>query len=276
MINGAMRQVMLSAREINSTTLPNRTWVNERLTFTHGYGLTLGPVNQVTSQGLPVLYVRDLPPVTSAGLQVTEPSIYFGELSNDYVIVRTNAREFHYPTRGGRRVHPLYRLRRRPDRIARRASCSSRPGSAPPTSSSATRSRPRAGSCSIGASPTACGRWREISWPSTATRTWSSSTAASTGCTTPTRRATVIRTPRPRPPRSTTSATPSSSSSTPTTARRRPTWRTTSDPIAATYARIFPGLFKPLADMPAELRRARPLSGRHLQPSRRRSMRPTT
>ena len=101
MINGAIRQVMLSAREINSGTLPNRTWINERLTFTHGYGLTLGPVNQVTSQGLPVLYVRDLPPVTSAGLQVTEPSVYFGELSNDYVIVRTNAREFHYPTEEG-------------------------------------------------------------------------------------------------------------------------------------------------------------------------------
>jgi len=101
MINGVVRQVMLSGREINSTALPNRTWVNERLTFTHGYGLTLGPVNQVTSQGLPVLFIRDLPPVTSAGLQVSEPSIYFGELSNDYVIVRTSAREFHYPTEEG-------------------------------------------------------------------------------------------------------------------------------------------------------------------------------
>ncbi len=101
MINGALRQVMLSGREINSNTLPNRTWINERLTFTHGYGLTLGPVNQVTSQGLPVLFVRDLPPVASAGLQVTEPSIYFGELSNDYVIVRTNAQEFHYPREEG-------------------------------------------------------------------------------------------------------------------------------------------------------------------------------
>jgi uncharacterized membrane protein (UPF0182 family) len=96
-LDGALRQVMLSARELNSNSLPNRTWVNERLTFTHGYGLTLGPVNQVTSQGLPVLFVRDLPPVTSAGLDIEEPSIYFGELSNDYVIVRTRAREFHYP-----------------------------------------------------------------------------------------------------------------------------------------------------------------------------------
>jgi uncharacterized membrane protein (UPF0182 family) len=96
-LDGELRQVMLSGRELNSTSLPNRTWVNERLTYTHGYGLTLGPVNQATSQGLPVLYVRDLPPVTTAGLDIVEPSIYYGELSNDYVIVRTEAPEFHYP-----------------------------------------------------------------------------------------------------------------------------------------------------------------------------------
>jgi uncharacterized membrane protein (UPF0182 family) len=96
-IDGKLRQVMLSARELNSASLPNRTWVNERLTFTHGYGLTLGPVNQVTSEGLPVLFVRDLPPQSSVDLNVDEPSIYFGELSSDYVIVRTRTREFHYP-----------------------------------------------------------------------------------------------------------------------------------------------------------------------------------
>lgn len=96
-INGQSRQVMLSARELNPNALPNRTWVNERLVFTHGHGLTLGPVNQVTSEGLPVLFVRDLPPVTTVDIDVTEPSIYFGELTNDYVIVRTRAEEFHYP-----------------------------------------------------------------------------------------------------------------------------------------------------------------------------------
>ena len=96
-VNGELRQVMLSVRELNSNSLPNRTWVNERLTFTHGYGLTLGPVNEVTSQGLPVLFIRDLPPQSIEGLEVSEPSIYFGELSSDYVIVRTRAREFHYP-----------------------------------------------------------------------------------------------------------------------------------------------------------------------------------
>ena len=96
-IDGQQRQVMLSARELNPAALPNRTWINERLVFTHGHGLTLGPVNQVTSEGLPVLFVQDLPPVTTVDINVSEPSIYFGELSNEYVIARTRAREFHYP-----------------------------------------------------------------------------------------------------------------------------------------------------------------------------------
>lgn len=96
-IDGQLRQVMLSARELNPSALPNRTWVNERLTFTHGHGLTLGPVNQVTAEGLPVLFIRDLPPASTVNLPVTEPSLYFGELSNEYAIVKTRAREFHYP-----------------------------------------------------------------------------------------------------------------------------------------------------------------------------------
>jgi uncharacterized membrane protein (UPF0182 family) len=96
-IDGQSRQVMLSVREMNQAALPNRTWVNERLTFTHGHGLTLGPVNQVTSEGLPVLFVRDLPPVTTVDIDISEPSIYFGELANDYVIVRTKQPEFDYP-----------------------------------------------------------------------------------------------------------------------------------------------------------------------------------
>jgi uncharacterized membrane protein (UPF0182 family) len=92
---------MLSPRELNTANLPNRTWVNDRLTFTHGYGLTLGPVNQVTQEGLPVLYVGNLPLETIPQLPVEEPSLYFGELSNDYVIVRTSTREFHYPAGAG-------------------------------------------------------------------------------------------------------------------------------------------------------------------------------
>lgn len=97
MIDGKYRQVMLSARELNPESIPNQSWVNERLMFTHGYGLTLGPVNQVTTEGLPVLLIRDLPPVSTANLKVDQPSIYFGELSSDYVLVKTKQREFNYP-----------------------------------------------------------------------------------------------------------------------------------------------------------------------------------
>jgi uncharacterized membrane protein (UPF0182 family) len=106
-INGRNRQVMLSVREMNPAALPNRTWVNERLVFTHGHGLTLGPVNEVTAEGLPVLFVRDLPPVTTVDLNITEPSIYFGEVANDYVIVRTRAQEFSYP-KGEDNVYTQY------------------------------------------------------------------------------------------------------------------------------------------------------------------------
>jgi len=106
-IDGEYRQIMLSARELDSQSLPNRNWINERLTFTHGYGLTLGPVNQVTPEGLPVLFIKDLPPQSSVNLQITEPSIYYGQRSNDYVFVKTNAREFHYP-RGEDNVYASY------------------------------------------------------------------------------------------------------------------------------------------------------------------------
>lgn len=101
LIDGKMRQVMLSARELNTESLPNQSWVNNRLSFTHGYGLTLGPVNQVTTEGLPVLFVRDLPPKTLPALPITEPSIYYGEQSSDYVLVKTLTPEFHYPKSGG-------------------------------------------------------------------------------------------------------------------------------------------------------------------------------
>jgi uncharacterized protein len=106
-INGQYRQIMLSARELNSDSLPNRNWINERLTFTHGYGVTLGPVNQVTPEGLPVLFIKDLPPQSSVDLKIDEPSIYYGQLSNDHVFVKTGAREFQYP-KGDDNVYTAY------------------------------------------------------------------------------------------------------------------------------------------------------------------------
>ena len=97
MVDGEYRQTMVSGREINSDSLPNRSWVNERLQYTHGFGVALGPVNQVTEEGLPVLFIQDLPPTSQTDLAVDQPSIYFGELSNDYALVNTNTDEFHYP-----------------------------------------------------------------------------------------------------------------------------------------------------------------------------------
>jgi uncharacterized membrane protein (UPF0182 family) len=107
LIDGKYRQIMLSARELNSASLPSATWINQRLTFTHGYGLTLGPVNEVTPEGLPVLFIKDLPLQSSVDLKVTQPAIYFGELSNDHVFVKTATQEFDYP-RGDANVFGTY------------------------------------------------------------------------------------------------------------------------------------------------------------------------
>ncbi|MBI5074618.1 MAG: UPF0182 family protein [Nitrospirae bacterium] len=99
LINGEYRQTMLSPRELSSESIPTRNWINETLTFTHGYGLTLGPVNQVTPEGLPVLLIRDIPPISnSEAIKVTRPEIYFGRLSSPYVIVNTKSKEFDYPS----------------------------------------------------------------------------------------------------------------------------------------------------------------------------------
>ena len=106
-INGKYRQIMLSAREMNSKSLPSRTWINEQLTFTHGYGLTLGPVNEVTPEGLPVLFIRDLPLASTVDLNVTQPAIYYGELPESHVFVRTKTEEFDYP-RGDDNVFAVY------------------------------------------------------------------------------------------------------------------------------------------------------------------------
>lgn len=107
-IDGEIRQIMLSPRELASESLPNKNWINERLTFTHGYGVAAGPVNQVTPEGLPVLFVKDLPPKSDVKeLEISRPEIYFGELSNDYVITKTKSREFDYP-KGEENVYAAY------------------------------------------------------------------------------------------------------------------------------------------------------------------------
>lgn len=100
-IDGEYRQVLLSPRELNTASLPTRTFINERLTFTHGMGLTLSPVNEVTREGLPVLFIKDLPPASDVSLDIVRPAIYYGELSNDFVFVNTRQPEFDFPAREG-------------------------------------------------------------------------------------------------------------------------------------------------------------------------------
>jgi hypothetical protein len=98
---------MLSARELNTDNIQNRSWVSERLNYTHGYGVTLGPVNQVTTEGLPVLFIQNLPPVSSVNIKLDQPSIYYGELTKGYALVKTKQKEFDYP-KGDDNVQTVY------------------------------------------------------------------------------------------------------------------------------------------------------------------------
>ena len=99
-IGGSVRQMMLATRELNVEKLPqsSRNWINEKLIYTHGYGVTMNPVNGFTSEGLPTLVLSNMPiQSTIPGLSVTRPEIYFGELTNTDVYVKTRQKEFDYP-----------------------------------------------------------------------------------------------------------------------------------------------------------------------------------
>ncbi len=99
-INGTLREVMLAVRELNVDKLPisSRNWINERLIYTHGYGITMNPVNGFTPEGLPDFYLSNMPVQSSVpGIQVTRPEIYFGELTDTGVYVKTRQQEFDYP-----------------------------------------------------------------------------------------------------------------------------------------------------------------------------------
>ena len=106
-IDGRVRQVMLSARELVPSRLAQGalTWVNRRLQYTHGYGLAMSPVNEISQEGLPRLFVQDLPP--AGKLTVTRPEVYYGEQTAGYVIVNAGAQEFDYP-RGEQNVFSTY------------------------------------------------------------------------------------------------------------------------------------------------------------------------
>jgi uncharacterized membrane protein (UPF0182 family) len=108
-VNGEYRQLMLSPRELSYQHLQGgRNWINEHLTYTHGYGIVVGPVNRVTPEGLPEFFVKDIPPRSSDGFpRIARPEIYYAESSNDYALVRTRSQELDYPA-GDQNVYTRY------------------------------------------------------------------------------------------------------------------------------------------------------------------------
>ena len=96
-INGERRQVMLAPRELDKANLPNSAWVNEKLEFTHGYGLVMNPVDRFTTQGRPEFFMSDLPPTTTVDLVLNQPEIYYGETTDDIVFAGSDLEEFNYP-----------------------------------------------------------------------------------------------------------------------------------------------------------------------------------
>lgn len=109
-INGNYRQVMLGTREIDQSKLDSRaqTWVNQRIKYTHGYGIALNAVNEFSETGMPILLVKDIPPVSTVPeIKITRPEIYFGELTKEHVFVKTTEPEFDYP-KGDENVYNFY------------------------------------------------------------------------------------------------------------------------------------------------------------------------
>ena len=102
-IDGTYRQVFVSARELLSTNVPKQTgsqsasWINRYLKYTHGYGVAMSPVNEVTSSGQPKLFIRDMPIISDINVKLEKPQLYYGELSKDFTIVNTREKEFDYP-----------------------------------------------------------------------------------------------------------------------------------------------------------------------------------
>jgi uncharacterized membrane protein (UPF0182 family) len=108
-LGGAYQSVMLSARELKSSLLPPnaQTWVNRHVLFTHGNGVVMSPVTRKSTEGLPLFYLRDIPPVATGGPEIREPRIYYGEETDTYVIVKGSTPEFDYP-KGKDNIYAAY------------------------------------------------------------------------------------------------------------------------------------------------------------------------
>lgn len=109
-IDGQLRQVMLSPRELDIRQLPDAqaSWINPHFIYTHGYGLVMAEANRITPEGLPVLFIQDAPPtVRTDSLKLTRPEIYYGEVTHEPVFVHTAEEEFNYPS-GSENVFTRY------------------------------------------------------------------------------------------------------------------------------------------------------------------------
>jgi uncharacterized membrane protein (UPF0182 family) len=109
-VNGELRLVLASARELDISALPPEatSWINIHLKYTHGYGIVMSPASEVTRDGMPAFYLQDIPPRPSADISVTRPEIYFGELTNHYIIVNTKEPEFDYPRAETEALEPTF------------------------------------------------------------------------------------------------------------------------------------------------------------------------
>jgi uncharacterized membrane protein (UPF0182 family) len=109
-INGAYRQVLLTPRELDINQLPDasKSWINPHFVYTHGYGLVLATVSNITPDGLPVLLIENAPPeIKTPSLKLTRPEIYYGETVQEPIFVHTAQAEFNYPA-GADNVHSRY------------------------------------------------------------------------------------------------------------------------------------------------------------------------
>jgi len=109
-IDKKLMQVALSGRELSINQLPStaKTWINEHMVFTHGYGAVMSPVNEVTPNGLPNLLIKNIPPISKTNIKLTRPEIYYGEATDNYVITKTKTKEFNYP-KGEKNQYSVYK-----------------------------------------------------------------------------------------------------------------------------------------------------------------------
>lgn len=109
-VNGEYRQVMLSARELNLQKIGSDNWINKTFIYTHGHGIVMSPVNVVTTEGQPEFFIKNIPPEFAVDIKLERPEIYFGELQGieDYIVVKTSKEEFDFPL-GEKNQHTFYK-----------------------------------------------------------------------------------------------------------------------------------------------------------------------